>query len=158
MCASAWTRRGPHGLRPGSFSGGMKAAFVRPPPRDLGVHGASIVCCGLSCLVDLNSDLYRLCGSLHGPDTFWARGFSWINKETTTTQCCFVLLNWYWGIVMDGPCHCFQWFKVGYGHGHRIPAVYSTSPEKEIKVNSEESLLTWQRKCRLLQGLVYFMH
>jgi len=23
------------------------------------------------CLVDLNWDLYRLCGSLHGPDTFW---------------------------------------------------------------------------------------
>jgi len=30
--------------------------------------------------------LYRLCGSLHGPDTFWARGLSWINKETTTTS------------------------------------------------------------------------
>jgi len=26
----------------------MKAAFVRPPPRDLGVRGASIVRCGLS--------------------------------------------------------------------------------------------------------------
>jgi len=56
--------------------GGMKAAFVRPPPRDLGVRGASIVRCGLSCLFDLNSDLYRLCGSLHGLDTFWARGLS----------------------------------------------------------------------------------
>ena len=22
----------------------------------------------------LNSDIYRLCGSLHGPNTFWARG------------------------------------------------------------------------------------
>jgi len=31
---------------------------------------ASIVRCGLSCLVGLNSDLYRLCGSLHGLDTF----------------------------------------------------------------------------------------
>ena len=51
--------------------GGMKAAFVRAPPRDLGVRGASIVWCGLSCLVDLNSDLYRLCGSLHGLDTFF---------------------------------------------------------------------------------------
>ena len=56
--------------------GDMKAAFVRSPPRDLGVRGASIVGCGLSCLVDLNSDLYRLCGSLHGLDTFWARGLS----------------------------------------------------------------------------------
>ena len=56
--------------------GGMKAAFVRPLPRDLGVRGAWIVPCGLSCLVDLNSDLYRLCGSLHGLDTFWARGLS----------------------------------------------------------------------------------
>ena len=56
--------------------GDMKTAFVRPPPRDLGVRGASIVRCGLSCLVDLNSDLYRLCGSLHGLDTFWARGLS----------------------------------------------------------------------------------
>jgi len=56
--------------------GGMKAAFFRPPPRDLGVRGASIVRCELSCLVDLNSDLYRLCGSLHGLDTFWARGLS----------------------------------------------------------------------------------
>jgi len=34
---------------------------------------------------DLNSDLYRLCSSLHGLDTFWVRGLSWINKETTTT-------------------------------------------------------------------------
>ena len=56
--------------------GGMKVAFARPPPRDLGVRGASIVRCGHSCLVDLISDLYRLCGSLHGPDKFWARGFS----------------------------------------------------------------------------------
>ena len=56
--------------------GGMKATFVRPPPQDLGVHGASIVRRGLSCLVDLNLDLYRLCGSLHGPNTFWARGLS----------------------------------------------------------------------------------
>jgi len=50
--------------------GGMKAAFARPPPRDLGVRGASIVRCGLSCLVELNSDLYRLCGFLHGLDTW----------------------------------------------------------------------------------------
>jgi len=56
--------------------GGMKAAFVRPPPRDLGVSGASIVRCGLSCLDDLNSDLYCLCGSLHRLDTLWARGLS----------------------------------------------------------------------------------
>jgi len=35
---------------------------------------ASLYCgCGLSCLVGLNSDFHRLCGSLHGPDTFWAR-------------------------------------------------------------------------------------
>ena len=53
--------RGPRGL-PSPMArilmvlGGMKAAFVRPPPRDLGVRGASIVRCGLSCLVDLNSD------------------------------------------------------------------------------------------------------
>jgi len=56
--------------------GGMEAAFVLSPSRDLGVRGASIVRCGLSCLVDLNTDLYRLCGSHHGPDTFWARGLS----------------------------------------------------------------------------------
>ena len=49
--------------------GGMEAAFVPSPPRDLGVRVASIVRCGQSCLVDLNSDLYRLCGSLQGPDT-----------------------------------------------------------------------------------------
>jgi len=36
-------------------------------------------------MVGLNSDLYRLCGSLHGLHTFWARGLSWINQETTTT-------------------------------------------------------------------------
>jgi len=65
--------------------GGMKATFVRPPPQDLGVRGVSIVQCGLSCLVDLNSDLYHLCSSLHGPDTFWAWGLILINKETTTT-------------------------------------------------------------------------
>ena len=52
--------------------GGMKAAFVR----HLGVRGVSIVRYGLSCLVDLNSDLYRLCGSLFGLDTFWARGLN----------------------------------------------------------------------------------
>ena len=60
MCASAWTRRAPRGLPlPRIFMvlGGMKAAFVRHSPRDLGVRGASIVRCGLSCLVDLNSDL-----------------------------------------------------------------------------------------------------
>jgi len=66
-------------------SGRHESSIVRPPPRDLGVRGASIVRCGLSCLVDLNSDLYRLCGSLYGLDTFWARGLSWINKDTTTT-------------------------------------------------------------------------
>ena len=39
--------------------GDMKAAFAAPPPpRDLGVLGATIVECGLSCLVDLNSNLY----------------------------------------------------------------------------------------------------
>jgi len=32
--------------------------------------------CGLSCLVDLNSDLHRLCGCLHGLDTLWAQGLS----------------------------------------------------------------------------------
>jgi len=37
--------------------GGMKAACVRPRPRDLGVLGAWIVRCGLSCLVDLISPL-----------------------------------------------------------------------------------------------------
>jgi len=46
------------------------------PSRDLGVRGASIVRCGPSCLVDLSLDLYHLCGSLHGPDTFWVRGLS----------------------------------------------------------------------------------
>jgi len=33
--------------------------------------------------------LSRLCGSLHGLDTFWARGLSWINNETTTTTTTF---------------------------------------------------------------------
>jgi len=97
MCASAWTRQGPRGLPlPRIFMvlGGMKAALVRPPPRDLGVRGASIVRCGLSCLVDLNSDLYCLCGSLHGSDTFWARGLSWINKETTTITTTTGFLDW----------------------------------------------------------------
>jgi len=63
MCASAWTLRGPRGLSsPKIFMvlGGMKAAFVRPPPRDLGVRGASIVWYRLSCLVDLKLDLYHL--------------------------------------------------------------------------------------------------
>jgi len=96
MCASAWTLRGPRGLpSPRNFMvlGGMKTAFVRPPPRDLGMRGASIVRCGLSCLVDLNSDFYRLCGSLHGLDTFWARELCWINKETTTTTTVFFPLG-----------------------------------------------------------------
>jgi len=46
------------------------ATRPRLPPRDLGVRGASIVRCGLWCLVCLNSDLYRICGPLHGLDTF----------------------------------------------------------------------------------------
>ena len=40
------------------------------------VRGASIVRCGLLGLINLNSDLYRLCGSLHGPDILWARVLS----------------------------------------------------------------------------------
>ena len=48
------------------FLGGMKAPFVLFHSRDLGVHGSSIVQMCLSCLVDLNSDLHRLCCSLHG--------------------------------------------------------------------------------------------
>jgi len=88
MYASVWTRWGPRGLpSPRIFIvlGDMTTAFVRPPPRDLGKRDASIVQCGLSCLVDLNSDVYHLCGALHGLDTFWARGLRWMNKETTTT-------------------------------------------------------------------------
>jgi len=72
-------QRGPRGLpSPRIFMvlRGKKAAFVWPPPWDLGVRDALIVRSGLSCLVDLNSDLYRHCGSLHGLDTFWARGLS----------------------------------------------------------------------------------
>jgi len=58
------------------------------PLPDLGVRSASIVRICLSCLIDLNSDLYHLCASLYGLDTFWARGLprSWINKETITTS------------------------------------------------------------------------
>jgi len=65
--------------------GRHESGICTSSPRDLGVRGASIVRCRLSCLVDLNSDLCCLCGSLHGLDTFWSRGLSWINKETTTT-------------------------------------------------------------------------
>ena len=85
-------------------------AFVRPPPRNLGVRGASIVRCGLSCLVDLNSDLYRLCSSLHGPDTFWARELSWIDKETTTTTTNFsgalAILSFF---LLAAPGKFFSW-------------------------------------------------
>ena len=55
-------------------SGIRTTASYHLPPCDLAVRGASIVRCGLSCLVDLNLDLYHLCSSL--PDTFWAWGFS----------------------------------------------------------------------------------
>jgi len=51
--------------------GGMKAAFVRPPPRDLGVHGASIVRCGLSCSTELNSAQLGLISPLRFPS--WSR-------------------------------------------------------------------------------------
>jgi len=44
---------------------GMNAPFLPFHSRDLGVCGASIERMSLSCLDDLNSDLYRLCGSLH---------------------------------------------------------------------------------------------
>jgi len=50
----------------------------------------------------LNSDLYRLCGSLHGLDTFWARGLSWIYKETTTTT---TLIGFYVSAIMYAPGH-----------------------------------------------------
>ena len=62
-------RRGPRGLpspRIFMFMGGMKSAFVPSPSRDLGVRNTLVVQCELLCLVDLNSDLYCLCGSLHG--------------------------------------------------------------------------------------------
>jgi len=57
------------------FLGGMKAPLVPFHSRDIGVRSTSTVRMYLSCLVDLNSDLYRLCGSIHGLDTFWARGW-----------------------------------------------------------------------------------
>ena len=60
---------------------GMKAPFVPFHSRDLGVRGASIVLMCLSCLINLKSDFNHLCGSLHGLNTFWARGLSWIHKE-----------------------------------------------------------------------------
>jgi len=73
--------------RPGSscFLEAWERHSYCPPHRDLGMHGASIVWCELSCLVVFNSDLSSLCGSRHGLDTFWAWGFSWIDKQTTTT-------------------------------------------------------------------------
>ena len=82
--------------------GDMEVAFVPSP--SLGPWRARdlIVWCGLSCLVDLNSDLYCLCSSLHGPDTFWARGLSWINKETTTTT---TLIGFYVSAIMYAPGH-----------------------------------------------------
>jgi len=91
----------------------MKAAFVRPPPRDLGVRGASIVRCWLSCLVDLNSDLYRLYGSFHGLDTFWAQGLSWINKETTTTTTTTHRKKRFWDSSGVEPIHGVDilWFR-----------------------------------------------
>ena len=58
------------------YLGGMEESFVLFHSQDLGVRGASIVRMCLSCLIDLNSDLYCLRGSLHGLDTFWARGLS----------------------------------------------------------------------------------
>ena len=67
--------------------------------------------CGLSCLVGLNSDLYRLCGSLHSVDTFWARGLSWIHKETTT-----ITTLWFWNfffpITFRTFCFVLQIIKV----------------------------------------------
>jgi len=39
--------------------------------------------CGVDTRVWLTSTgLISRCGSFHGPDTFWARGLSWINKES----------------------------------------------------------------------------
>jgi len=67
------------------YLGGMEESFVLFHSQDLGVHCASIVQMCLSCLIDLNSSLYHLRGSLQGLDTFWARGLSWMNKETITT-------------------------------------------------------------------------
>jgi len=87
----SWTARlsasaGPRGRplpRIFMFLGGMKVQFLRFPGACC-VCGASIVQMSLSCLVDLNSDFYRLRGSLHGLDSFWARGLSWMNKDTHT--------------------------------------------------------------------------
>jgi len=69
------------------FLGGMKAAFV-PSPSPGTWRARRLDSANMDSrvwLVGVNSDLYRLCGPLHGLDTFWARGLSWINKETTTT-------------------------------------------------------------------------
>ena len=87
----------------------LKKVTSLPPPRDLGERGASIVRCGLSCLVDLNSDLYRLCGSLHGLDTFWARGLSWINRETTTTTKLTQIWNGKLGTDKKRPTQKISW-------------------------------------------------
>jgi len=89
MCASTWTRRGPRGLpSPRSWqdlhASGRHESGIRTVP--LPVRGASIVQCGLSCLVGLNSYLGRLCGSHHVLYTFWARRLSWINKRQQQQQ------------------------------------------------------------------------
>jgi len=79
LVAPPW--RGPHGLpSPWIFMvlGDMKVKVAFVPSPSLGPWCARdlMMWCGLSCLVDLNSDLHCLCSSLHGPDTFWARGLS----------------------------------------------------------------------------------
>ena len=75
--------------RPGSwwFWEAWTRHSYRPPPRDLGVRGASMVRCGLSCLVGLNSDLFRLCGSLHGLDTFSGGWVELIKRQQQQQKC-----------------------------------------------------------------------
>ena len=74
---------------PGSlcFLEAWKQHSYRPTPRDLGLRGASIVrmwmSCGLSCLVGLNSDLYRLCSSLHCLGTL---GLSWRDNNVNNNK------------------------------------------------------------------------
>ena len=166
MCASAWTRWVPRGLPSPRISmvlGGMKVAFVRPPPRDLGVRGASIVRCGLSCLVDFNSDLHRLCGSLPGLDTFWARGLSWINKETTITtgfyltwlfttpsilfSSSFVSFPFFFGSSAKNPFYLpHSWPSLETASF--VPSLPSTTPQPSCYTSWLG--LGWRRNCQCL--------
>ena len=110
--------------------GGWVELIKKVPSPEALVRGASIVRCGHSCLVDLNLDLCRLCGSLYGPDTFWPGGLSWIKKRQQQQQhSSRSLFVWNFENRLK---MVVSWFRLGFCFAFRWPFQVSSSTERAV--------------------------